>query len=117
MKNLVERAAAAVAQLHKNVALLGFSNVRVIQAEALAWLQSESEPFEIVFLDPPFGEGLLRECCRLLQQSGRLRPDARIYIEMDIAEELPQLPAGWQILKRKRAGQVAFFLVANGPEG
>lgn len=113
---MVERASVAVAQLRENAALLGLANVQLVQAEALAWLQGASEPFEIVFLDPPFGEGLLAECCRLLQQRGWLRPDARIYIETDAALGLPQLPAEWRILKQKRAGQVAFFLAANGLE-
>ncbi len=111
---MVERAPAAVAQLRENVALLGSPNVRVIQAEALTWLQGESEPFEIVFLDPPFSEGFLAECCGLLQQNGWLQPDARIYIETDAGNGLPQLPSEWRILKQKRAGQVAFSLVTNG---
>ena len=114
---MLERAAAAVAQLRANVALLGFANVQVIQMEALTWLQGTPEPFEIVFLDPPFGEGLLAECCNRLQRNGWLQPNARVYIETDAAEDLPQLPAGWQILKQKRAGQVAFSLVTNGLEG
>jgi 16S rRNA (guanine966-N2)-methyltransferase len=77
-------------------------------------LQGGGEPFDILFLDPPFAEGLLPQVCQLLQGKGWLKADARVYIETDAAQGMPQLPAKWRLLKEKKAGQVAFFLVTNG---
>ncbi len=109
---MLELSAAVARQLQENVALLGLEQVRVEQGDALSWLQGGGEPFDIVFLDPPFADGLLRRACRLLQSNGWLKPDARIYLETDLAQGLPDLPPEWRLLKEKKAGQVAYFLAA-----
>ena len=109
---MLEQSAAVARQLQENVVLLGLEQVRVEQADALSRLQGPGEPFDIVFLDPPFADGLLQLACRLLQDNGWLKPDARIYLETDMAQGLPELPAEWRLLKEKKAGQVVFFLAA-----
>ncbi len=111
---MLEQSPAVVRQLRENVDLLGLEKVQVEQADALLRLQAEVEPFDIVFLDPPFSEGLLPRACGLLQSNGWLKPDARIYIETDAARGLPELPAQWRLLKEKKAGQVVYALVTNG---
>ena len=79
-------------------------------AEALEWLRGPAQPFDLVFLDPPFAAGLLAECCRLLHTGGWLRPGARVYLEWDAAQPDPRPPDAWERLRGKRAGQVAFAL-------
>jgi 16S rRNA (guanine966-N2)-methyltransferase len=111
---LIEQAAAAVEQLRQSREMLELEQVRIEQADSLQWLQGVAQPFDIVFLDPPFGGDLLGECCRLLEQGGWLRPGARIYLELDAADTLPNLPDNWQLLREKKAGQVAFFLYTCG---
>jgi 16S rRNA (guanine966-N2)-methyltransferase len=111
---LIEQAVAAVEQLQQSRETLGLEQVRVEQADSRVWLQGEAQPFDIVFLDPPFGGDLLGECCRLLKQGVWLRPGARIYLEIDAADKLPELPDSWQLLREKKAGQVAFFLYTCG---
>lgn len=112
---LVERAAVAVEQLRQSSDLLGMEGqVEIEQADSMVWLQGEAQPFDVIFLDPPFGGDLLGECCRLLHQGGWLRPGARIYLEMDASDTLPDLPDSWRLLREKRAGHVAFFLYTCG---
>ncbi len=111
---LVEQAAVVVKQLQHSSKLLGMDQLQVAQADSLTWLQQAAQPFDIAFLDPPFGGDLLGECCLLLEQGGWLQPEARIYLEIDAAEQLPALPGGWQLLREKRAGQVVFFLYTKG---
>ena len=50
----VERDGRAVQALRANLARLKAADGRVAEADALAWLQGEAEPFDLVFLDPPF---------------------------------------------------------------
>jgi 16S rRNA (guanine966-N2)-methyltransferase len=107
---LIEQAATAVQQLQQSSKMLGLEQVRIEQADSLQWLQGVAQPFDIVFLDPPFADDLLSECCLLLEQGGWLQPQARIYLEIDAADELPNLPDNWRLLREKKAGQVAFFL-------
>jgi 16S rRNA (guanine966-N2)-methyltransferase len=111
---MLERAASAVEQLRSNVDLLGEEQVRIEQADALEWLQGRGEAFDIVFLDPPFADDLLATCCRRLQQNGWLKPGAFIYIETDANKGLPDLPDPWCVVREKKAGKVACFLVKSG---
>ena len=109
---MIERAAAVARQLRANAALLGADTVDVIHADALGWLSAQPpRPFDVVFLDPPFGLDLLVPSCSLLYRRGWVRPGSRIYLELPGAAELPTLPAGWQLTRDKRAGQVRFVLV------
>jgi 16S rRNA (guanine966-N2)-methyltransferase len=84
--------------------------VEVVHADAPAWLESASEPFELVFLDPPFAAGVLGACCRRLEEGGWLTDGALIYLETDAGAGFPGLPAGWEIWREKRTGQVLYGL-------
>ncbi len=107
---LVEKAPLAQHHLKASVAALELAQVEVVAADALVWLQGRPEPFDVVFLDPPFAAGLHAACCRQLSDGGWLRPGARIYLEWDAGQPAPEVPAGWSELRCKHAGQVAFAL-------
>ena len=76
--------------------------------------QKPDQPFDVVFLDPPFGSGELDACVQLLENGGWLASRAWIYLETPSRVELPQLPPGWRIERGKRAGQVRYYLAARG---
>ena len=69
---------------------------------------------DIVFIDPPFRKGLLDQSCQLLEQQGWLAEDALIYIETEAELTATDLPANWQCLKEKKAGQVSYALWQRG---
>jgi len=58
---MVEQASRAVAQLRSHAAALLADVVEVVDREALSWLGGRFRRFDIVFLDPPFGRGLVGE--------------------------------------------------------
>ena len=66
---LLETNKSVVMNLRNNTTKLGFTNVRIIRAEARQWLISEvaSDPFDVVFVDPPFADHRLSD--RQAQQS------------------------------------------------
>jgi 16S rRNA (guanine966-N2)-methyltransferase len=107
---LVERSDPVVSQLRSNVLLLATEGVRIVRADALTWLGTEPSPFHIVFLDPPFADGLLGPACDRLAQAGWLAPAARIYLETDARAGFPPLPDGWELVRDRTAGQVRFGL-------
>jgi 16S rRNA (guanine966-N2)-methyltransferase len=107
---LVEEAAAAVAAMRRQAAAFGAEDLEIVQADALCWIAGSAGPFELVFLDPPFGSGLIGPVCRRLGEGGWLRPGARIYIESELDAEGLGLPAGWKILRGRRAGEVRYYL-------
>jgi 16S rRNA (guanine966-N2)-methyltransferase len=99
----VERDARVVRQLAENLATLGVGGRgRVIEADALAFLGGEPSPFPLVFLDPPFRQGLAEPCCERLEQ-GWLCDDAFIYLESE-SNWTPQVPIHWQLHREVRAG-------------
>ena len=73
------------------------------------------QAFDIVFLDPPFGDDRLAELCRLLEQQNVLAPDALVYLEQDKSKPETELPKGWLTLKNKTAGNVRYRLVQAPP--
>ncbi len=88
----------------------------VVCADALGWLAQaprDSAPFDIVFLDPPYDADLLSATAEALAASGRLAPDARVYLESRARDPLPRLPEGWRSLRDGRAGEVGYHLFAT----
>ena len=110
---LVERDATAVACLREEAAALGAAQITVVQADARRWLEGEASPFDVVFLDPPYGEDL-GQLCATLAAGGWLSPGALVYLESRDSLDAAGLPAGFRILRRQKAGQVRYHLAAAG---
>jgi len=104
---LVENDPALVKQLAENIKALGTTEVRLECSEALGWLERNTTRFDLVFLDPPFGQGLIEKSCDLLRDKNCLCPQALLYVE---AEKELQLPSYLNIKKQDSAGQVKYLL-------
>ena len=107
---MVEMDRGAAQQLAKNLQTLQSQQARIVNQDALTVLAGPSEPFDIIFLDPPFRRDLLDAVCQRLEQGGWLSAEALIYIERESEGEAPELPANWLLLKDKQAGQVRYQL-------
>ncbi len=103
----------AVQSLNDNLALLKSERGMVVQSDALSFLQGEPHPFDIVFLDPPFRKELLQPCLEQLCNGGWLSDTARLYIEVEQELGEPVLAEGWEMVRRKQAGQVIYGLAAR----
>ncbi|SEL32587.1 16S rRNA m(2)G-966 methyltransferase [Colwellia chukchiensis] len=112
---LVELNKAAAQQLKSNKSLLQAQQMQVIQQNALAFLQQNQERFSLVFLDPPFRQGLAQQSAELLAAKG-LTDDALIYVEMEADHNQQAMPSHWQLLKEKIAGQVIYRLYQNSQQ-
>lgn len=125
----VDAARDAVSYLQQNLALLSTTpgyqgQASVVQARAEHWLASPQAQttcrngFGLVFMDPPFADGVLPQRCRQLEDSGLLKPKAHIYVESGDPLLLPgvsdEFPANWQLIKNSRAGAVYFGLYQRG---
>ncbi|MFC3284316.1 16S rRNA (guanine(966)-N(2))-methyltransferase RsmD [Litchfieldella rifensis] len=98
----VERAPAVAAVLEANLATLEAAG-RVEIADTLAFLDRAATPFALVFLDPPFRQGLAEPSCAALEAHGWLTEDAFIYLETE-RELMPRVPVTWQLQREVRAG-------------
>lgn len=108
---LVEKNPDIVQNLRQQLLSLKSNNLDILHADALQFIKgTPNKAFNIVFLDPPFGQDLLNPACSLLEKGGWLTPQALIYLETEISGKL-SLPSSWQIIRSKKAGQVTAVLV------
>jgi 16S rRNA (guanine966-N2)-methyltransferase len=87
-------------------------SVEFHRADALAFLAGRpAAPFDIVFLDPPFGAGLWGKVASRLESGGWLAPQAFIYLEAPVGELPPGLPPTLQPWRDGKAGEVGYHLL------
>ncbi|HTX24775.1 MAG TPA: 16S rRNA (guanine(966)-N(2))-methyltransferase RsmD [Steroidobacteraceae bacterium] len=106
----VEQQGEAARSLGRLLTAWGARNASVRRGDALRFLAGRSEPFDLVFLDPPFQAGLTAEAARRLEAGGWLAARAFIYVECAARGGLPEIPGGWTLLKSRHAGEVGYHL-------
>ena len=109
----VDENPAVVRHLSGTLDALGCERGQVIHADARRYLDGAVEPFDVVFLDPPFRQGWIE---RVLPRLGALlEHPAWLYVESESALA-PDIPArligpGCEMVRHGRAGQVFYHLV------
>ena len=106
----VDAEAAVTRHLADTLSLLGCDRGRVVRADAARYLDGAAQPFDIVFLDPPYAAHALEETCRRIEAGGWLRRGGLAYLEDAASAGPPALPPGWTLLRSKRAGEVGYHL-------
>ena len=109
---LLETHPSASRQLQQHCQQLKAENATLIQQDALHWLHTHQLPahsIDIVFIDPPFAEGLWQDCIERLDQSQLLAHQAWVYIETPKATALTP-PSHWQLHREKTAGDIRYQL-------
>ena len=81
-----------------------------VNADALRFLAAAAQPFDLVFLDPPFAAGALAASFARLEAGGWLKSGSHIYIEHPRATPLTERPGNWQHLRGGTAGAVGYDL-------
>lgn len=111
----IEKSATLAEAIRKNLTELKATNAEVYQRDALDYLSKAGpQPFDIVFLDPPFETDLLADLCKVLYENGWLTGNAIVYLERGKDQAQPVLPDGWAITHEKVAGKVSYSLVNTG---
>ncbi|MCO5100846.1 MAG: 16S rRNA (guanine(966)-N(2))-methyltransferase RsmD [Burkholderiaceae bacterium] len=108
---LVERDRRAARAIAATIERLGARQMRVVADdafEALARLARAGERFDLVFVDPPFGEALHARALGALAPV--LAPGGLVYVESAEAFEAPD---GWSVRREGRAGQVRYHLLSS----
>jgi 16S rRNA (guanine966-N2)-methyltransferase len=111
---LVEKDQRAVACMRQTASALGAKGVEILQADVRHWIERDATPFDIVFLDPPYGSDNLGELCAALERRAWLAAGALVYLETRATSQPIDLPPGWDLLRRQKAGQVRYHLAAAG---
>lgn len=116
---LVEQDSALLANLSRITNQLKATGVRVERGDGVAALRQRSgQGLDVVFLDPPFGDGQNEALCVAALAAARqaIHKDGFIYLEAPrvwSADELAQM--GLQVHRQDKAGAVAFHLLRPLP--
>jgi 16S rRNA (guanine966-N2)-methyltransferase len=105
----------AVILIGRNLSACGFTDrSRVIRSDALGAL-ARLEPtaaHDLVFVDPPYNQGLLAPVLTGLIAAPVLSPGALIVVEHAPGEMLPDLARPWQCGDRRRYGKTLVSFVS-----
>lgn len=108
---MVEQNPAVHRALVENAARLKSKLGRIVRMDAMQFLAQNAQRFDVIFLDPPYGQGWLE---KLLPQMARhLAPEGVVYAEAE--HELTDLP-GWRVYKHGKAGSVHYHLLKCADE-
>jgi 16S rRNA (guanine966-N2)-methyltransferase len=110
----VDDGTAARALLRENIALCSAQGVaKIYRRNATDLGDAPAAPFDLVFLDPPYGEGLGERALASALAGGWIAPGALIVWE----ENAPPLPpAGVTLLDQRRYGGTVVTLLRAAPD-
>lgn len=106
---MVEKNRVAYHVLQENIRKLNFGNIVLRSEDGLNFVKRGSEPFDVIFLDPPFQSDYLEKLLPLLAK--QLSPQGMLYIESGTLFEAGE---PWQVIKRDKAGAVHYQLMQYG---
>jgi 16S rRNA (guanine966-N2)-methyltransferase len=108
----IDERAEARALIRENIAALGLGGVtRLFRRDATKL--GAAHPvgsFSLIFLDPPYGQGLAEQALASAREGGWLAPDALIVVE-EAAEPGFKPPDGFTEIERRRYADTEFTLL------
>ena len=83
-----------------------FSRTTLLERDALIVFAKSPfpQPFDLVFIDPPFATSLAQEALTALVAGALLAPGAKVYVEVPQGAEL-SLADGFEALRQTQAGE------------
>lgn len=105
---MIEKEKKVYENLENSSKLLKDENIKIINTDALDFLKSTQESFDLIFLDPPFRKGILNEVFALLTPN-IIPNNSLVYVEQE-KENQSEPPSHFKLLKEGSAGQVIFRL-------
>ena len=103
----VDQRRDAAALIRENLRITGLSDrSRVVQGESLAFLGTVREKFDLVFLDPPYGAGLLEKALEELIRFDILSGHGIIICESYVDARLPEVHPPYALHRTYRYGRI-----------
>jgi len=108
---LVDANRAVGTRLRETATTFGLDQARVEVADATDFLRRAVTPWDLIFVDPPFSEGLVAPVLKVISGRNLLAPGGFCYVEIPHDQALPTLPAGWSLHREGKAGEVGYHLL------
>lgn len=115
----IENHRDSVALITNNLKLTNFEAISRIVTKnasaALELLSLEGQPFHLIFLDPPYEQGLTEQTLKALESSPLIDDRTIVVAEFSIRENIPSSFGGLHEMDRRTYGDTVISLfVANG---
>jgi 16S rRNA (guanine966-N2)-methyltransferase len=112
----VESDRAALEIVKKNLeASRQLDKSEVVCCDALKFLSHTSTRFDIIFLDPPYNQGLLTKSIEAISAYNLLSHNGIIVCETEAGGEYPS-SQHFKILKQAKYGKTMVFVLANAKD-
>lgn len=108
----MDTAPASLKLVKDNIAALKAEGADVRRADALKPGFNNADAYGLVFLDPPYGKGLVRPALEALWENDWLTEDVLVMIETDRREDI-ELPGGFEVISEKTYGDTKITLAAR----
>lgn len=114
----VERDEAALAAIRANLARAGFGpdRARVVRSDVPGWLASTSGAFDIVFLDPPYGDAALVTVLERLGRGGHVVPGGSVVAKHFWRDAPPAVIGLLASTRERRFGETGLTFYAVGDD-
>lgn len=113
----VEKNSWGLRCIRENLKALGLEGRARLFAQdtsrALRRLEKSRETFELIFLDPPYNQGLVKKLLNQLDQSDILTRFSKLVVHHSRQEKLPEDLERLEVLREKRFGQACLSFLSE----
>ena len=110
---LIESNQKICAQIESEIARFATTAIKVVNADAPSFIQRARSAYDVVFLDPPFDNGLVHKTLQALTENRHvLSATSLIYVEWEAQTNIVP-PIGLDILRQDQASKVQYALLGK----
>lgn len=112
----VDRQRAAVQMMRENLEHTGLiDRAELVQSDALAYLERNSEKFDLIFLDPPYGGAIVNKVLQAIARIDKVSENGIIVCENKSNYDWPFVPTPYTLQKEYCYGNVQVALYRRLP--
>ena len=113
----VDRRTDAVKLIRENLEVTRLTEgAQVVCGDSMAYLAAQREPFDLIFLDPPYEADLLERAIAHIARFDILSPGGIMVAESPAEKELPALAPPYHIAREYRYGRIKVTLYRRDGE-
>ena len=111
----VDHRLGIVSEIKNQVTKLQLNNTSVILSDSLSYLNDSKylDPFDIIFLDPPFGVYSLEKLLEYIDKTKSLSPQGVVYYESSQSLGTTMISNSWDNYRESKAGNVYYGLLTK----
>ena len=110
----VDRRGDAVRLIRENLRVTNLeAGARVIAGDAMEYLRTAKQRFDLIFLDPPYASGLLETALEEIARIDILSPHGIIVAEHPADRTLPAVEAPYAVRRTYRYGKIALTVICR----